>query len=271
MKKLGVLLLLAAGISPALAVDQNAPVPPPAAPAAKPVPVKAVAPRAIAPRALPVKAPVPVLPSIPTGWYLDIEGTGSVLKPGGGVQTLAPAGAGVTIGGGYDYIASNVILGVYGNVGWVNVRGTATCELMPCSSGNTWEGEIGGRLGITFANLNTALGNNSVFQNINGKLVMPLQPVHPLDTAVVYWKAGAVFQEIQASVAGVNDSRVDIGLRTGPGIEIPVWASSSGGGTAAWRTEADITKFTQSICNGCPLPTGRPLEYGGKTGIVYKF
>lgn len=238
LRVLAALAALAGG-APAIAADQNPPL----------VPVKA-----------------PVAASAPTGWYLDIEGMGSVLKPGGGVNTLAPAGFGASVGGGYDFAGSNgLVAGIYANGGWVNVRGTATCQLVNCTAGNTWEGEAGARVGWTFDTMNGWLGNSTTFQNLNGKLVAPLQPVPVLQQAILYFKGGVVFQGIRASVAGQDDSRVDLGYRAGVGVEMPVFNQVS------WRTEIDYTKFNDAICGGCILTTGRPHEWGGKTGLVYKF
>ncbi len=211
----------------------------------------------------PLKAPVAA--PAPTGLYLDVLATGSVLKPGGGIDTLAPAGAGVSIGGGYDFTTNGLIFGVYGNVEWINVRGTATCALLNCTVGSTLGGELGARVGFTFGQMNSWLGNSTTFQNLNGKLVAPLQPIPALNQAMIYAKAGAAFDKIKASVDGVPDSRVDVGLRLGGGVEIPVYDKLS------WRTEYDYTKYNESICGGCPLPTGRPADHAGKTGIVYKF
>ena len=64
MKKHLLATVLAALALPAVAADLP-PIPPPKAPVASPV---------------------------PTGLYLDVLATGSVLKPGGGIDTLAPAG-----------------------------------------------------------------------------------------------------------------------------------------------------------------------------------
>jgi opacity protein-like surface antigen len=201
----------------------------------------------------------------PTGWYVDLTALGSVLKPGG-AETLSPAGAGAAFGGGYDFTpSSGIVIGVLGNAGWVNVRGTAACAAVSCTSGNTWEGELGGRIGFTFATLNSALGSNTTFQNLNGKLVAPLVAVTPLNQAMIYAKVSAVVQDIKAAAGTVGASQEDIGLRLGAGVEMPVVNSW------VWKTEVNYTKFNEAICTGCMVPTGRPAEWGAKTGIAYRF
>ena len=216
---------------------------------------------------LPAKAlPAPVVAApVLSGWYLDLMATGSVLKPGGGVDTLAPAGAGASFGGGYDFTTTGLILGVYGSLDWINVRGTATCADVHCTVGSTIGGEIGGRVGFTFAQMNSWLGNSTTFQNINGRLVAPLQPLPALNQAIIYAKGGLAFDKIKASVNGEPDSRVDVGLRLGAGVEIPVYDKLS------WRTVYDYTRYENSVCGGCALPTGRPAEHAGRTGIVIRF
>jgi opacity protein-like surface antigen len=211
-------------------------------------------------------AQAPMAAPVPTGWYLDVLGQGAVLKPGGGINTLAPAGAGIAFGGGYDFTGgNNVLIGLYANAAWVNVRSTATCAFLNCTSGNTWEGEAGGRVGLTFASLNGFLGSNPTFQNLNSRLSAPLVSIAPLNSAMIYIKLGAAIQHIKASVDGIGSTQNDIGVRVGAGVEMPVLNSF------AWRTEIDYTKFNQALCGGCALPTGRPAEWAGKTGVVYKF
>ncbi len=203
--------------------------------------------------------------ALPTGFYIFGDGSGGVLRPNGALSALAPAGIGANVGGGYTFINNGLVAGIEVSGGWENIRGSATCVLASCTSGNTFEGDVSARVGMSFAAFNTALGNSSAFTGLNGKLPVALAPITALNAAVFFGKVGVAVEHLKVAVNGTNASQDDLGLLVGGGVELPLTTN------LYWRNEVDWIKFNDALCGGCALPTGRPSEWKVRSGLSWHF
>jgi outer membrane immunogenic protein len=140
------------------------------------------------------KAPAYEPPYTWTGPYIGIYGGGGFGRSefsdpfATGKFDMSGAVAGGTIG--YNYQMGQVVLGVEGDGGWSNIRGSTTCGAFTCETRNNWLATARGRLGY-------AAGR-----------IMP------------YITGGAAFGDIKTSVSGIGDAQqTRAGWTGGGGVE----------------------------------------------------
>jgi len=149
-------------------------------------------------QAMPEKAPVYVAPPYNwTGGYIGLYGGG-----GWGHSSFSDPLAtgnfnlsGGVIGGtlGYNYQMGQAVLGVEGDVGWSNIRGSSPCGLTSCETRNNWLGTARVRLG------------------------------YAVDRFMPYVTGGAAFGDVKTSVAGFGDSHTTkAGWTAGGGVEAAI-------------------------------------------------
>jgi len=156
---------------------------------------------------MPSKAPVYVAPPYNwTGFYVGLYGGGgfgrSDFSPpiSSGTFNTSGAVAGGTVG--YNYQMGQAVLGIEGDGGWSNIRGSAPCIGTTCETRNNWLSTVRGRLGWA------------------------------VDRFMPYVTGGAAFGDIKTSVAGVGGaSTTKAGWTAGGGVEAAI--------TGPWSVKAE--------------------------------
>jgi outer membrane immunogenic protein len=100
--------------------------------------------------------------------------------------------SGGTFGGtlGYNWQVNQAVFGVEGDLGWSNIRGSAPCGALNCSTRNSWLGTVRGRAGIA------------------------------VDQYMPYVTGGFAFGDVKTSVSGFSDSSATkTGWTLGAGVE----------------------------------------------------
>jgi outer membrane immunogenic protein len=100
--------------------------------------------------------------------------------------------SGGTFGGtlGYNWQVNQAVFGVEGDLGWSNIRGSAPCGTLNCSTRNSWLGTVRGRVGFA------------------------------ADRFMPYVTGGVAFGDIKTSVSGFSDSSsTKTGWTLGAGVE----------------------------------------------------
>jgi outer membrane immunogenic protein len=147
---------------------------------------------------MPAKAPVYVTPVYNwTGPYVGLYGGGGW----GSSDFSAPLSTGSfdlsggVFGGtlGYNYQMGQMVLGLEGDFGWSNIRGSSACAGTSCETRNDWLGTARGRLG------------------------------YAVDRFMPYVTGGAAFGNIKTSVPGIGDTdATKLGWTLGGGIEAAI-------------------------------------------------
>jgi outer membrane immunogenic protein len=146
-------------------------------------------------QAMPAKAPVYVVPVYNwTGAYVGIYGGGGWGRSdfstplSTGSFDLSGGVAGATLG--YNYQIGQAVVGIEGDGGWSNIRGSALCGGTSCETRNNWLGTVRGRLGFA------------------------------ADRFMPYVTGGAAFGDIKTSVAGLGSATdTKVGWTVGGGVE----------------------------------------------------
>jgi outer membrane immunogenic protein len=150
-------------------------------------------------RQMPAKAPAYVTPPFSwTGPYIGIYGGGGW----GHSEFSSPFATGSfnvdgwLAGGtlGYNYQIGQVVLGIEGDGGWSNIRGSATCAItLSCETRNNWLATVRGRVGYAF------------------------------DRFLPYVTGGVAFGDVKTSITGFGDTHdTRTGWTVGGGIEASI-------------------------------------------------
>lgn len=103
--------------------------------------------------------------------------------------------SGGTFGGtlGYNWQINQAVLGLEGDIGWSNIRGSGNCGTLSCSTRNSWLGTVRGRAGVA------------------------------VDRWMPYVTGGFAFGDIKTSVSGFGDSTsTKTGWTLGAGVEAAI-------------------------------------------------
>ena len=160
-------------------------------------------------QAMPAKAPFysPVPVYNWTGFYVGINGGGGWGRSDFG--PTFPTGTFDTSGGlfggtlGYNWqMPNNIVLGLEGDIGWSNIRGSAPCLGTSCSVRNNWLATARGRLGYAFDRIMPYVTGGAAFGNIKTDIA----GLGGADTSKAGWTVGG---GIEAAIAGPWTAKVE--------------------------------------------------------------
>jgi outer membrane immunogenic protein len=155
---------------------------------------------------MPVKAPAYEVPYNWTGAYVGIYGGGgwgrsSFSDPlASGTFDLSGAVAGGTLG--YNYQMGQAVLGIEGDGGWSNIRGSGNCAGLSCDTHNDWLATLRGRLGYAAGNFMPYVTGGAAFGNIKTSVA----GIGDTNTTKAGWTAGG---GVEAKIAGPWSAKVE--------------------------------------------------------------
>jgi outer membrane immunogenic protein len=155
---------------------------------------------------MPVKAPAYEPPFSWTGAYAGIYGGGGWGRSAfsdpfaSGTFDLSGAVAGGTLG--YNYQMGQAVLGIEGDGGWSNIRGSGNCAGLSCDTRNDWLATVRGRLGYAAGNFMPYVTGGAAFGNIRTSIA----GVGDADKTKAGWTAGG---GVEAKIAGPWSAKVE--------------------------------------------------------------
>ena len=160
-------------------------------------------------QAMPAKAP-PVYAPVPftwTGFYVGAYGGGGFGRSdfSDPFATGRFDTSGAVFGGtlGYNYQMGNVVLGVEGDGGWSNIRGSAVCGVgISCETRNDWLATARGRVGYAFDRFLPYVTGGAAFGNIKTSI----SGLGTADETRTGWTLGG---GLEASIAGPWSAKVE--------------------------------------------------------------
>jgi outer membrane immunogenic protein len=155
---------------------------------------------------MPTKAAMYEPPFTWTGAYVGIYGGGgfgrsnfSAPLASGGFD-LSGAVAGGTLG--YNYQMGQAVLGIEGDGGWSNIRGSSTCAGLSCETRNDWLATVRGRLGYAAGRFMPYVTGGAAFGNIKTSVAT----LGSTDTTRTGWTAGG---GVEMHIAGPWSAKLE--------------------------------------------------------------
>jgi outer membrane immunogenic protein len=186
-------------------------------------------------QAMPAKAPVYMTPAYNwTGFYIGVNGGGGWGRSDwtSALGTADSNLSGALVGGtvGYNYQINQLVLGVEGDIGWSNLRGTATngiCAGTNCETRNSWLATARGRVGYAFDRFMPYVTGGAAFGDIK---MTPFGTASEKETKTGWTVGGG----LEAALAGPWTAKVEY-------LYVDLGKASCGIAVCGIPTDVDVT------------------------------